>query len=113
MIATGIKLNIDFSKQSSSFHTEKGTDMAVETIANIYRGTLAKMGAIDMKLVPATHSIVSGLSSMNQPTKAVHRRGRSRGYRQRKKRNQKLAKPAGWREDRRNKTTEIIPIIEA
>jgi hypothetical protein len=26
--------------------------MASETIAKIYRGTLTKMGAIDMKLVP-------------------------------------------------------------
>jgi hypothetical protein len=26
--------------------------MAVETIPNTYRGTLAKMGAIDIKLVP-------------------------------------------------------------
>jgi hypothetical protein len=39
--------------------------MAVETIANIYRGTLAKIGAIDMKLVPVNHSIISGFSYMN------------------------------------------------
>lgn len=34
-----------------------GIKMAVETIANIYRGTLAKMGAIDMKLVPKLYIV--------------------------------------------------------
>jgi len=52
MIAMGINLRNQDQTGRRQFHTETGTDMASEMIAKTYRGTLAKIGAIDMKLVP-------------------------------------------------------------